>query len=110
VRGRRRSVVEFEGEIVDVAVVPVLARFVGTDQGMGTPVEVGGGVAGGGAVAATDVGAGLTDPEVDPVVATGGQAVFAAGGRGRGVGDLVEVGAGIGHARTLQKCAGPRIG
>ena len=46
-RGRRRSVLELEGDVVEVAVVPLLTRLEGADQGMGVTVEMGGGVAAG---------------------------------------------------------------
>ncbi len=69
---------------------------------MAVAVEVGRGVAAWRAVATTDVSTGLADTEVDPVVASPRQAVLAAGGVGRAVGDLVEVGAGVSHMGTLQ--------
>jgi hypothetical protein len=96
--GRRRgSVLELEDNVVEVAVVPVLARFEGADQGVAVAAEMGGGVSAGRVVATSDVGTGLTDPQVNPVVTASGQAVLATCGGRRTVDYLVEVGAGRRH-------------
>jgi hypothetical protein len=94
----RRSALELENDIVQVAVVPILARLEGADEGVAVAAEVGGGVSTGRTVATSDVGTGLTDAQVDPVVTASCQTVLAARSCGRTVGYLVEVGTGRRHA------------
>jgi hypothetical protein len=57
---------DLEGQVVDVAPDPVLLGFERLDQRVVAGVEVGGGVAVGGAVTAPDVGAGGAPAEVNP--------------------------------------------
>src|SRR5205807_168791 len=97
VRGPRRGALELEHEVVGVAVEPVLTRFVGPDDGVLGAAGVGRCVPAGRLVAAADVAAFLAKPEVDPVVAALRQAVLAPRGVRLGIGDLVEVGAVVGH-------------
>ena len=68
---------------------------------MSIGVEMGRGVATRGIVATAHMSTGLAHPEMNPVVAACRQAVLAAGGIGGAVGDLVEMGARIGHIGTL---------
>src|SRR5579872_5757289 len=69
-RGRGR-VLQLEGDVVEVAVVPILARFEGPDDGVTHGMEMGGGVPSRRVVAAADAGTGLAHTEMDPVVAPG---------------------------------------
>src|SRR5947199_1233433 len=100
-RGRGRGAGELEEVVVRVAVEPVLPGFVGPDDGMRRGVGVGGGVASGRLVAAADVAALLAEAQVDPVLTAHRQAVLAAPRAGLRIGDLVDVGAGLGHGRPL---------
>jgi hypothetical protein len=63
------SSVENEGNVVDVAVAPVLARFGGPHDGVAGIPEVRGGMLAGFVVAATDVPAPLTHAQVHPPTA-----------------------------------------
>jgi hypothetical protein len=86
----RRCAVEREIEIVDVAVPPILAWFVGLDYRVVLRTEVRGGVPVRRVVAAADVATGHAHPQVYPVTANA-QAVLATDAARRDVGDLVEV-------------------
>ena len=88
-RGRRRSL-QLESHLVDVAPVPVLARFVGPDDGVSHGPEVPGGVTPRGLVAAPHVAALLADAQVHPVTLAGRETVLTAGRRRGHVNDLVE--------------------
>ena len=92
-RRRRRGVGKLEPDIVEVAEVPLLSRLVRPDDGMPDRAEMLGGVLARRLIAAADVPALLADAQMDPVVPAGGEALDAAGSRGRDVVDLVEVGA-----------------
>ncbi len=97
VRVLRRRSHQLEHDLVEVAPEPVLARFVGADDGVGRQLEVPGGVAPGRVVAAADVSALLAQAQVDPIPSSRGKAVLASW-RGRGdVADLVDVSAGHWH-------------
>src|SRR5215207_2442316 len=97
--GEQRRAVEQEREVVDVAVPPVLAGLVGLDDGVASGTEVAGGVTVGGVVAAADVTAGHAHAQVHPLAADA-QAVLAALAARRHVGDLVEMAAGLVHAKS----------
>jgi len=66
-----------EPELIDITPAPVLARFEALHDGMLGPVKVLGGVTVGGVVAATDVTAFETKPQMHPLVA-GLEALLAA--------------------------------
>src|SRR3982074_1030273 len=95
VRGRGRSPLKFEGDLVHVAPVPVLAWLIRSDQRMGHLAEVHGCVPSRRVVAAPDVPALLAAAQVDPVVAPLRQAVLTPGRGRRHVQDLIEVCAGV---------------
>jgi hypothetical protein len=82
-------------ELIDVAPAPVLARLEGLDDRMVGAPEVSGGMTVLGGVAAAHVAAGQALAKVDPGVAHR-QALFASGGAGRHITDLIQVSAG-GH-------------
>src|SRR5512133_1669579 len=93
------SSVENKGDVVDVAVAPVLARFGGANDGMAGTAGVRGCVFVGGVVAAADVTAGLAHPQVDPPI-TACEAFLAAGNV---VGQLGEL-----DAVEMRAASGPR--
>src|SRR5947209_3526855 len=102
-RSRRRSF-ELEADVVQVAVVPILARFVGADDRVPGAAEVRSRVLARRVVAAPDVAALLAHAQMHPVPAAGGGALDAPGPGGRDVADLIQVGAvlvhsGLPHAR-----------
>src|SRR2546423_2956376 len=94
--GVRRGAVDREGEIVEVAVPPVLTRFVGLDDRVVLRGEVRGGVPVGRVVTAADVATRHAHPQVHPLAADA-QAVLAPGAARGDVDDLVEVRAGLAH-------------
>jgi hypothetical protein len=63
------SSVENEGDVVDIAVTPVLARLGGADDGVADIAGMRGGVLARRVVAATDVPARVAHAQVDPPTA-----------------------------------------
>src|SRR5206468_1580323 len=88
-----------EADVVDVAPAPLLARLERADDRMRRRLTMRGRVAAGRAVAATNVPARETDPQVQPLPAVA-QAVLAAVDRRRELveRDLIEMGADVTHA------------
>lgn len=92
-RRRRRSPRELEGDFVDVAPVPLLARLVGAHHRVAGALEMGSRVPCWGRVATTHVAALLAAPEVYPVATPLRKAILAAW-RGRGhLEDVVQMSA-----------------
>src|SRR5271168_4873132 len=87
---------EFESHLVDIAPVPLLARLERLDEGVTGGVEMGGGVMTGRTVAAANVAAAGTAPQVDPAT-TGGQAFDAAVTTDLGGSNRFEVRTGVGQ-------------
>lgn len=113
VRRARALVRQLEGEVVDVAVVPVLTGLVGLDQRMVRLPDVRSGVPIRRRVAAADVSALGAPAEVDPTGAHE-QAFDAPVAARRDRLDVVEMGAVVRHALSLASAssravvAGPR--
>src|SRR6516225_2732867 len=113
----RRSVLELERHLVDVAPEPLLTGLIGPDDGVCGVVEVLGRVLAGRLVAAPDVAALLADAQVDPVVVAHGQAVLASRRRRGYRPDVIEMTAANVHAvrnlagrsehRTTRTCGAP---
>src|ERR1700736_2213443 len=94
---------ELEGEVVDIAVVPVLARLERSDDGVTHLLVMGGRMLCRGVVAATDVPALLADAKMNPVRAPGGETVDASRAGGCDVLDLIEMRACLGHSSILRR-------
>jgi hypothetical protein len=94
---------EDHGDVVQIAVAPVLARFSGANDGVAGNAGVRGGVPVGGAVAAADVTARLAHAQVHPPT-TAREALLAASngfGQLREL-DVVEMRAASGHCATFR--------
>src|ERR1700680_1875379 len=101
-RSRRRSL-ELEGEVVDVAVVPILSGLERPDDGVAYLLVMGGRMLCRGVVAAADVSALLADAKVNPVRATGGETVDASRAGGCDVLDLSEMRTCLGQSSILRR-------
>src|ERR1700730_4189099 len=97
VRWSGRRTLELEGEIVDVAVVPVLSRLERPEDGVAHASEVGGCMLQRGVVAATDMSALLAHAEMYPVSAPEGETLDASRTRGCDILDLRQVRTSRGH-------------
>jgi hypothetical protein len=106
VRRREWCVFEFEHEVVDVAVVPVLARFVRPDDRMADLSIVSGGVPERRLVTAADMSAGLTHAEVDPITPAEREAIHASVAARHDVFDLIEMRTDVSHRSTFLQIAG----
>jgi hypothetical protein len=106
VRRREWRVFEFEHEVIDVAVVPVLTRFEGPDDRMADLLIVASGVPQRRLVAAADMAAGLTHAEVDPIPPAEGKAVHASVAAGYDVLDLIEMRTHVSHRLKLLRVSG----
>jgi hypothetical protein len=100
-RRRGRRTVELKHEVVQIAVIPVFARFERPDDGMADSVVVRGGVLPRGVVTAPDVAALLADAKVHPVVSPFSETLDTAVARWWQIADLVEVGTRLRHWKTL---------
>jgi hypothetical protein len=96
-RRREWRVFEFEHEVVDVAVIPVLTRFEGPDDRMANLPIVGRGVPQRRLVTAADMAAVLTHAEVYPIPPAEGNAVHASVAAGHDVLDLIEMRTHVSH-------------
>ena len=86
--------------LVDVAPAPIFSGFEGLDDGVFGLVKVPGGMLVLRRIAATNVSAGETQPQVDPAIA-GLEAVFAAFGAGRDFVNLLHMATSLGHGFSL---------
>src|SRR3954464_13042597 len=107
--GRISRSVGLEGEhechLLHVAPAPVLARLRRADQGMALVVEVGGGVAIRGVVAAADLAAHQALAEMDPAPSDLEALLAPLDGVGKvGDVDLIEMRADFGHGQRLRLC------
>ena len=101
VRRCRRGTLEFERKLIEVAPIPVLARFVRPNDRMPGQTEVRSRVPPRRVVTASDMTAFLADPQMHPVPASLGQAVLATPRRRRDIADPVEMRASAVYAQAL---------
>jgi len=99
---RRHAVRQVEIDLVDIAPAPSFGRVVALDNRMRCFVEMLGGMAIWGIVAAADMTAGAADSQMHPP-ASGLEAFLASIRAGRHVRDRVIMRAGIGHGRSLDQ-------
>jgi hypothetical protein len=101
--GEGCGAIDEEDHIVDIAVPPVLAGFVGLDEWVMHCSVMGGRVSVRRVVAASDVTARHAHPKVDPLAADA-HAVFASRAARRDVGYLIEVTTGLAHLALPLGC------
>ena len=100
-----RGALKLKHQIVDVAVVPILARFEGPDDRMADLSIMGGGVPQRRLVAAADMPSDLAHAEMDPIPAAEGEAVDAPVAGGHNVLDLIKMRTDIGHRSRSSRFA-----